>query len=96
MRVLEIIFNDENSLENSSDYESLQDRIESIRKRILDISNQIVIVKSNFPFTIADKLENEIWIAEQVKDILKEKENCLQSIADYKIYYNGLIGGGLN
>jgi hypothetical protein len=92
MTLKNIIFllKSENFDNTANNNENIEQQIEAVRIQIEQIENEIISLKSKYPFTLLEHINNEIWIEWQIAEIRKQKEIYMNGIEHYKIRLNNL------
>lgn len=83
-----------NAMEIRSSMERLKERCTRLEATLQRIENQISTIKSAFPYTHAEQIYDEIWIAEQNANIGSAKAAIMQEIAAYQELLRTLLEGG--
>ena len=88
LRVIKLLIDDSKGGTKVDSGLNLDDRIGSIKKKVFIFIEYIKKIKSEFPFTIEDDIDDENWVADKnskifIKiDMLNNKKEELQEIVD--------------
>jgi hypothetical protein len=92
LRVIKLLLEDSIDITSEENIISVIDRqIKSVKEKILNIMEYIKKIKSEFPFTIEDKIEDKEWIADKNAEIFKKIEDQKLKIKELKSVIDRLL-----
>ena len=91
MKALEVVYASEiqriaETLEALSN-ENILLQTQTLKQAIIDIEKKIKVLEKQFPFTIADLMEDDEWVAEQQQIIVKEIDEIKISLKELQENY---------